>query len=145
MEYRLRAATADDYDFLYRLHATTIREAVEATWGWDETFQRQYFRDHFDPEAQQIVVVDGKDVGVLKWEERDGEPFLGLIEIVPAYQGQGLGTRLIVDLLTEAQNRGKSLTLHVLKANPRARALYERLGFITIEERTERYVMRAPP
>lgn len=145
MEYRFRPATAADYDFLYWLHAATIREAVAATWGWDEIFQRQRFRQHFDPDVQQIIVVDGKDVGVLKLEERPGEPFLSLIEIAPAYQGQGLGTRIIRDLLQEVHGAGKALTLHVLKANPRARALYERLGFTVVEEREERYVMCAPP
>jgi ribosomal protein S18 acetylase RimI-like enzyme len=144
MDYELRPASADDYAFLYRLHAATIREAVAATWGWDEDYQRQRFRENFDPACQQIVVVDGADAGVVKTEDRDG-PFLGLIEILPRYQGLGLGTRIIRDLLEQAHGRGEALTLHVLKANPRARALYERLGFHVIEEREVRYVMRAPP
>lgn len=143
MEYLLRPTTDEDYDFLYWLHTATIREAVEASWGWDENFQQQRFREHFDPSAQRIVVVEGKDVGVLKVEERDGKPFLGLIEIAPGYQGQGLGTRIIRDLLADTHLRGQALTLHVLKTNPRARALYERLGFVIVEEREKRYVMRA--
>lgn len=145
MEYRLRPATAADYDFLFRLHVATIREVVAATWGWDEAFQQERFREKFDPAVQQILVVDGEDVGVVKREVREGNLFLGLIEIAPAHQGMGLGTEIIRDLLDEAHGRGKALDLHVLKANRRARALYERLGFTIVEERQERFVMRAPP
>jgi ribosomal protein S18 acetylase RimI-like enzyme len=90
-------------------------------------------------------VVEGKDVGVLKTEEREGELYLGLIEILPGYQGQGLGTTIIRGLRQKAHRQGRALSLHVLKANPRAHALYERLGFSVVEERQERYVMRAIP
>jgi RimJ/RimL family protein N-acetyltransferase len=37
----MRPATADDFDFLYRLHRTTLKEYVAQTWGWDEGRQRQ--------------------------------------------------------------------------------------------------------
>ncbi len=44
--YSLRPATDDDYEFLYQLHAATIKPAVEATWGWDEVCQQERFRSH---------------------------------------------------------------------------------------------------
>jgi ribosomal protein S18 acetylase RimI-like enzyme len=143
--YSLRPATAEDYDFLYTLHAATMRPAVEETWGWDDAFQEQYFRDHFVPEQNQVIVAGGEDVGVLKLEERDGDLFLGLIEITPAFQGAGLGSRIIKDVVAMAFARGQAVTLHVLKANPEARRLYERLGFQIVETRDVRYVMRAAP
>jgi len=27
-----------------------MKEYVEKTWGWDERFQEEYFRNHFNPE-----------------------------------------------------------------------------------------------
>lgn len=145
MAYILRPAADDDYDFLYTLHRATMRSAVEATWGWDEEFQRQRFQAHFEPEASQIIVVAGAAVGVLKLEERDGDCFVGLVEITPAWQGQGLGSEVMRDVLAEAFGRGQAVSLHVLKANPAARRLYERLGFRVVETREERYVMRCIP
>lgn len=146
MRYTLRQATEDDYDFLYRLHAATIREAVEATFGgWDEAFQQARFEEHFQPEVRQIIVVEGRDVGVLQVEEREGHVFLGLIEVAPEMQNRGLGTRVINAVLAQAQARGKAVRLHVLKGNPGARRLYERLGFVVVEEREERYVMNWNP
>lgn len=143
--YSLRQATGDDFSFLYELHRTTIREAVEATWGWDETFQYERFREHFDPAGSQIIVVEGHDVGVLQVEQWGDEIFLGLIEIAHSHQGRGLGTQVIKDVLGLAHAEERPVSLHVLKTNQRARRLYERLGFVVDEEREERVVMRAEP
>jgi ribosomal protein S18 acetylase RimI-like enzyme len=141
-DYRLRTASDDDYDFLYALHVATIRPAVEATWGWDDAFQAGRFRQHFVAAENQIIVVAGEDIGVLKLEERDGDCFLGLIEIAPAYQGRGLGSQVVLDVMASAFKNNQAVSLHVLKANPGARRLYERLGFRVVETREERYVMR---
>jgi ribosomal protein S18 acetylase RimI-like enzyme len=141
--YTLRPATDDDYDFLYRLHVDTIRPAVDATWGWDDAFQAARYRDHWDPARCQVVVVDGEDAGTLRLEKRDGAVFVGLIEVAPAFQGKGIGTKIMHDILSDAHGRGHDVMLHVLKANPRARRLYARLGFEIVEEREERYIMAA--
>ncbi len=144
--YALRPATDDDYDFLYALHVSTIRPAVEATWGWDEAFQIRHFRDKFVPEKNQVVLVNGQEVGVLKLEERDGDLFIALIEIAPVFQSAGLGSRIIQDVMAAAFARRQAVSLHVLKANPDARRLYERLGFQLVETLEERHVLRiAPP
>jgi ribosomal protein S18 acetylase RimI-like enzyme len=143
--YSLRPATAEDAVFLYALHVATIRPAVEATWGWDETFQASYFREHFVAEANQVIVVEGQDVGVLKLEERDGNVFIALIEVAPAFQGAGLGSQVIGDVVATAFARGQAVALHVLKANSGARRLYERLGFTVVETRDVRHVMRIIP
>ncbi len=141
--YSLRPASDADYDLLYRLHVATMRPAVEATWGWDETFQRQFFKERWDPETRRIVVVDGVDVGTITVDESPTTVFLGLLEIHPDRQCRGIGTAIIRDVLDAAHSVGLPVGLHVLKASPRARQLYERLGFVITEERYERYVMVA--
>jgi ribosomal protein S18 acetylase RimI-like enzyme len=143
--YTLRPATDGDYDWLFALHVATLRPAVEATWGWDETYQTAYFREHFSARQNQIIVVGGQDAGVLKLEERDGDVFVGLVEIVPSLQGGGLGSQIIRDVVASAFARGQAVTLHVLKANDGARRLYERLGFQVVETRDVRHVMRIAP
>lgn len=48
-----------------------------------------------------------------------------------ATQGQGVGTKLLDAIIAEAKQRGYAeLRLDVIDSNPRARALYERNGFI---------------
>jgi ribosomal protein S18 acetylase RimI-like enzyme len=140
----LRPATRDDYDFLWALLVDTLRPYVEATWGWDEAYQRVRFRDHFDPARQHIVLVDRVAVGVFCVEWREDCIFLSNIGIRPAYQGRGIGTRLIQDLLDEGQARGAPVELQVLKVNP-ARGLYERLGFVVSDESETHWGMRWEP
>lgn len=95
MTYSLRATTDDDYAFLYRLHVATMKDTVAHVWGWDDDFQADYFREHFDPSRLRIIVVDGTDVGVLAVEHREDALFFSNIEIAPSFQGRGLGTEIV--------------------------------------------------
>lgn len=140
-EVKLRAASEADFDFIYQLRRATMKEYVEATWGWDEAFQQERFSRSFYPATSQIIVVDGRDVGELALEEKDDELFLSDIYILPACQNRGLGTALLRDLLAQAQTGGWPVTLQVLRVNP-ARRLYERLGFVTISETETHYLMK---
>jgi GNAT superfamily N-acetyltransferase len=138
--YILRQATQADYNFLYNLFRATMKDYVAQTWGWDEAIQPGMFKDRFDPEHSQIVVVDGRDVGVLSMERRDDVLFIGNIQIMPEQQGHGLGTAIIKTILTQASREGIPVNLQVLKVNP-ARHLYERLGFVVTGETTTHYLM----
>ncbi len=56
------------------------------------------------------------------------------IFVTEAARGQGVGTRLLNAIKAEAASRGLSQTrLDVIDTNPRARALYEREGFVAGE------------
>jgi putative acetyltransferase len=126
----LRQSTAADREYCYRLHRSALGEYVEQIWGWDEAEQRAYHESHFDAARTQIITVDGGDAGMLCVVEDEGdEVCLGLIELHPAYQGQGIGSHIVRTLLAEAESRGKTVVLEVLDVNHRAKAFYERLGF----------------
>jgi ribosomal protein S18 acetylase RimI-like enzyme len=137
----LRPATAEDYEFAYRVHRAALRESVEQTYGWDEAWQEAYFREHFDAARRQIIRCDDVAVGVFSVEDRGDSLFLGLIAILPEYQGRGIGTTLVRRLQRRAEEEGVPVTLQVLKVN-RARELYERLGFVLTGETDTHYQMR---
>jgi GNAT superfamily N-acetyltransferase len=144
MTYSLRLATDSDYTFLYELHIATVRPYVEQTWGWDDTLQATMFGDGFALSKLQVIVVDGQDAGVLQTEQRPDEVFLANIEIAPAFQGHGLGGRIISDIITDAHVGGLPVTLRVLHVNP-ARRLYERLGFVEFDRTETHALMRTVP
>ena len=139
MMYTFRLATRDDEDFLYCLHRATMKDYVDRTWGWDEDIQAGMFKRKFAPSGQQIVVVDGRDVGVISLQQRPDALFLANIQILPEYQGQRLGTAIITSLLAQAAADGKTISLQVLKVNP-AQRLYRRLGFSVAGE-TETHIL----
>lgn len=55
------------------------------------------------------------------------------IAVLPEYNGHGVGTKLLVALLDEAQRRGVDVCLTV-RADNRAHRLYSRLGFVAVRE-----------
>ncbi len=136
-----RRATNADYDFLYQLHVAALREYIELLWGWEETWQQEYFSRKFDPQKRRIIQIDGQDAGVLVVEQQKQHLYIALIEILPQFQGQGVGTAIITDICDQARERSQIVTLHVLKSNSPARRLYERLGFVVAGEEEYRVKM----
>jgi ribosomal protein S18 acetylase RimI-like enzyme len=124
-----RHATLEDDDFLYQLHKAAMQAYISVTW------------EHFDPTRRDILQVDGVDIGVVSIERREDAYYLALIEILPAYQGQGIGTAVIRDFIQQAIEANLPATLHVLKTNEPARRLYERLGFEITAVETHKYKM----
>jgi ribosomal protein S18 acetylase RimI-like enzyme len=132
--WSLRPAHADDRDFLLDLHEATMRAYVDRVWGWDDKEQVSYFENRFRPERWQIIQAGGEDVGVLIVEEDGEEIYLAEIQILPDWQGRGIGSSIVRSLMERAAASGTPLTLRVLHVNERARFLYERLGFRPFKE-----------
>ncbi len=142
MNLSYRAASQDDFAFLFNLHRAAMRDPVEETFGpWDDAWQVDYFQKHFDPAVLKIIQYRGDDVGVLYVQGRVEELFLASLEILPAYQRRGIGTAVIRELIAEAKRQGKPVALQVLKANRAARSLYQRLGFGVTGENDTHYIM----
>lgn len=141
----LRPATWQDADFLYRLHRAALQNYVEQTYGpWDDQWQQRHFAQHYRPSECRIITLNGQDVGVVRTVEDDAEVCLSVIEILPQFQGGGIGTSVIQSVLDKAHGKGKPVTLQVFKVNP-ARRLYSRLGFENVGETDTHYQMRALP
>ena len=136
-----RPALDSDIDSLYALHVATMREYVDQTWGWDDAVQEAMFRKNYVPAEIQIITLNGKDIGMISLEERKEDVFLRVIEIHPSYQRQNLGTTIIQKIMNDAIHKMKPIRLRVLRVNP-AKRLYDRLGFLVIEETKTHYIMR---
>jgi ribosomal protein S18 acetylase RimI-like enzyme len=116
---------------------------VVATWGqWDEAWQQDYFRQHFDCSVRQVIHLDDDPIGFLDVAYRADHVFLAAIEIAPEHQCRGFGTSLIRDVLGKATELHLPVRLQVLKVNKRARALYERLGFVETGRTDTHYLMQ---
>ena len=131
---KLRSATVLDRDRLFEIHRAALGPYVEQTWGWDEAWQREHFRKHFDLTGLSVIQCDGREVGFMQVARRPDATWLHNIEIEPDYQGRGLGTLLVRALLEDARKRRIPVRLQVLRVNERARWFYERLGFTATGE-----------
>lgn len=93
--------------------------------------QHRHFTAHF-PDADFLVVErDGRAAGRLYVDWRTPEALIIDVGILPEHRGSGLGRALLQWAERQAAARGcERLGLSVLMTNPRARKLYERLGFV---------------
>ena len=129
VEHNLRPASESDRPFLYTLHCITMREVIEETWGWDERWQRTDFDKRFGRYIVRIIEAEGHAVGSLWIEWRPDSLYIYELQILSEFQNMGLGTAVIQNVIEQGASRGFPVSLSVVPANPRAKHLYERLGF----------------
>ena len=138
ISFALRPACAGDEAFLFELYRTTRNEEI-AAWGLDSSqqeiilkmqfnAQRQHYELAYEAQEHSIIMVGNRPTGRIMVFRSEHEFVLVDIALLPDARSMGIGTALIVKLLTEAEQAGKPVSLHVEKDN-RARSLYERLGF----------------
>jgi len=152
-EYRLRAATTDDVQFL----ADVVIEATRDQGRVGDDFDESDFREKFGewtldqirgavPGGMTSVIEVGHErVGRVRVTRTATCIELPGIQILPRFQGHGIGTAIIENLQGEAAAAGLPVDLEVEKDNPDARRLYERLGFVHVGETAEEYKLRWNP
>jgi ribosomal protein S18 acetylase RimI-like enzyme len=60
--------------------------------------------------------------------------YLESLAVDARYRGRGIGTLLLERCVEESRRAGKrEISLHVVDTNPRAKRLYERMGFRTVQ------------
>ena len=143
IDVSFRPELPEDEAFLAKLYAST-RAGEMALTGWDaaqqEAFLRQQFqfqtthyRKHYGDALFQIILRDNAPIGRVYVHYGAQEIRLMDIALLPEHRGAGLGGSILENLLREAAQLGKPVTLHVERFNPALR-LYERLGFHVIED-----------
>ena len=110
---------------------------------------RIYYDDFGSGPADYCLVAeaDGRVVGAV-WTRImhdygyvDDETPSFAISLLPEYRGQGIGTRLMREMLSLLKEHGfRQASLAVQKANYAAR-MYQHVGFETIDENAEEYIM----
>lgn len=139
----LRPSGPDDAELLYRIYAST-REGELAAVPWNASVKEAFLRMQFSaqdshyrtayPRARYDLVVRGDEVLGRLYVDRTQAAWLVLdIALLPARRGQGIGSRLLAELLSEAAAAAKPVRLHVERFNP-AQRLYSRLGFREIAD-----------
>ena len=137
--YTLRAMVQQDFIFYQNLHKDSLKPYVEQVWGWIDSQQEKRLKERFSPSKMQVIQVCNQDVGVLEIEKTSEGVFLKNILILPKFQGRGLGSQIIRDVIEEAILL--PVFLSVLRPNP-AKKLYKRLGFKVVSEEPERFYMK---
>jgi len=134
-----RAATPVDDRFLRDLYAS-VRDPELAAVPWSDaekrtfcdmqfTLQDRHYREYFPHAHRHVVLEAASAVGQIYVDHASDEIRILDIALVPAARGRGIGTRLLRNILEEADRTRRRVSLVTEPGNP-ARRLYARLGFI---------------
>jgi ribosomal protein S18 acetylase RimI-like enzyme len=133
----LRAAVQADAAFAYAVEEDAMRRYAEQTWGkWNPATEPDAHIASFVACAHQIIEVSGRGVGILSVEHHSDHIFLARLYILSVFRNAGIGSEVLASILSEANDKAKSVRLHTLAVNTRAQVFYERHGF-KVESRTQ--------
>ncbi|MFJ4055656.1 GNAT family N-acetyltransferase [Pseudomonas sp. NPDC089743] len=142
-EVLLRPVVDADQVFLRALYATN-RATEMATLAWDQAtiehfLDQQWRAQHLHYQAQYpdacflIIETAHEPIGRASLHWADSHLQIIDMALLPAWQGQGIGTRLLRQWLAQADRQGQSAGLHVIAHSPAVR-LYQRSGFEVVDD-----------
>jgi len=153
MEITLHEARPEDEQFLREVYACTRADEM-AMVPWSEELrnaflkmqfdaQDAHYRSHYPTASFDVIEVDGEPVGRL-YVAREAE-LIRILDIVvlPQRRGNGVGTRLLADILKEAGETGKMVQVYVESFNP-SLSSFEKRGFKRIAEEGVNFLLQWP-
>jgi ribosomal protein S18 acetylase RimI-like enzyme len=148
--YVVRRATLEDVGFLTDVvfAATEAQGRVSKEFdesGWRESLSestKRQIRGEVPNCTANVIEFDNRSIGRLRVTRSRHRIEMNGIQLLPSFQGRGIGTAIIESLKVEAKDAGIDLDISVEKDNPSARRLYERLAFATIGEDDREYHLR---
>ncbi len=140
-----RPVTPDDKEWAREIHHKSYRSVVEDQFGpWNEDFQNKFFDEDFAPDNSELVMCDGEPCGYITKERSDEGITLHELVVSPDYQGKGIGSMLLKEVMDEGRKTGMSVKLMALKKN-KAAELYRRMGFKEVQESDTHYFFEFDP
>ena len=143
MAITLRDASENDAAFLLKVYRSTRADEL-ALVPWDNDQKEAFVRFQFDAQhasyherfpaaSYNIILQDGEPIGRLYVLREDEAIRILDITVLPQSRNAGIGSSLILQLLTEGAQTRKPVSIWVEHFNP-SRRLFERLGFSRIQE-----------
>ncbi len=154
MDIQLKKKNESDDEFLFRLFGE-IKIAELNLYAWPEPMKNQLVSMQYNAYKQMIkneypnvedyvISANNEKAGRLQLDVKDSGIRIINISLLPAFHGNGIGTKIIKDILAEADLKNKPVYLEVDRVNP-AFNLYCKLGFEIYGQDEIRYSMKYIP
>ncbi|MFZ5855968.1 MAG: GNAT family N-acetyltransferase [Chloroflexota bacterium] len=148
--YTLRPVRDEDEALLLAIYASSRAEEM-ALVPWDAAMkdaflrsqfsaQQTHYRSYFPQAVHDMILVDGEPVGRIYVDRRADEIRILDVTMLTESRRRGIGTRIIQELMKEADDQDQSLSIYVESFN-RSLGLFQRLGFVKAEETGASWLM----
>ncbi len=146
--YTLRQAVEADIDFLFLVSTSAMQHVHDAIHGdKPRDLEKEFveYKEKFKPEAINIVQFEGKDVGRLRVVRSSESIYIGGLQLLPEYQGKGIGSAIMFDLIQESEKTHLPILLEVHHVNKNAYTFYIKVGFETVKDLGTKWEMKYVP
>ena len=124
-----RIATQKDIDFIALVDEKNMAALHGAPRSW-ETWQALLA----DPHTIYYIVYNDEPAGWFRMDEEEDGMWLGILQISPFHQRQGIGRAVVAEAERLARQQGyHSLGIHATEDNAPALALYAACGYAVTE------------
>ena len=138
MTWTLRAAERADARAVAGLVRAAYSRYVERIGGTPGPMREDY-AEVISSRGVTVAERDGTMAGVIVLAITDGRLVIENVAVLPAYQGRGLGRRLLEGAERDARRGGfDSIYLYTHEKMTENRRLYSRLGYVECEPRSRR-------
>jgi ribosomal protein S18 acetylase RimI-like enzyme len=154
MDIQLKKSDTSDLDFFFQVFREIKILELKAE-NWPERLKIQIVSMQYDvyeqamknayPQADNFVIlVDSVKAGRLQIDTNDSDINIINISLLPAFQKQGIGSKILDSIIREAKQKKKTVYLKVDKTNP-AVELYRRFNFRILDQDDMKYFMSCEP
>jgi ribosomal protein S18 acetylase RimI-like enzyme len=148
--YTLRPVQEADEALLLEIFASTRADEM-ALLPWDAvqkqaflqmqfSAQQKHYQAYFPQATHEMILAEGQPIGRLYVDRRETEIRILDITLLPEIRGKGIGTLVIQELMKEAEDGNKFISIYVESFN-RSLELFHRLGFMKTEESSASWLM----
>jgi ribosomal protein S18 acetylase RimI-like enzyme len=146
--YSLRGAVRSDLEFLFKCSTEAMKPTVEKlnpdiVFDYETEFAK--YTNKFNHTEIQVIQYDGFDVGRLRVVRSKESIYVGGIQILPEFQGKGIGGAIFNELIQESDETKIPIILEVHDINTRAIDFYKKLGFVKVDKEKEKTVLKYSP
>ena len=144
MHFHFSPARSEDFSKLLELRLRTMRESLERIGRFDPQRAFERFQNSFRPQHTRLILTSNQFAGCVALGPDQDNWLLEHFYIAPEFQGIGLGSLVLAQLIGEADQAEKTISLSVLQQSDAAR-FYEKHGFCkTGEDDWDIYYARFP-
>ena len=143
MKLIYQAAQEEDIPSIFELNKQLIDQYEDIKIiDYEQVLKWVYQKIETHIQDYQVIFLGTNKVGYFYLHDKDGKMELDDLYILETYRGQGIGSQVLRDCLTQSKQRKRNLFLYVFSQNRRAISLYQSFGFEVIKAIGKtRYIM----